>query len=234
MKKIIKLMLKTFAKSIVFFLCRINAGRYFVDKLSNAILHKKKTIKHKDLEFIFYIPNRLNLFRINTFSTKEPETLEWIDTFDKKSVFWDIGANIGLYSCYAVKRADCQVYAFEPSIFNLELLGRNILLNQLTDRITVIPLPLTEELLENTLNMSTTEKGGSQSTFGQNYSYDGSVLIKKFDYKTIGISMDQAVNLLNLPQPDYIKIDVDGIEHLILKGGSKTLKNAKSLLIEVD
>jgi len=62
----------------------------------------------------------------------------------------------------------------------------------------------------------------------------GSVLIKKFDYKTIGISMDQAVNLLNIPQPDYIKMDVDGIEHLILKGATDTLKSAESLLIEVN
>ena len=46
--------------------------------------------------------------------------------------------------------------------------------------------------------------------------------------------MDQAISLLKLPQPDYIKIDVDGIEHLILKGGSETLKKAKSLLVEVD
>ena len=36
--------------------------------------------------------------------------------------------------------------------------------------------------------------------------------------------------------PDYIKIDVDGIEHLILKGGKKTLKNKKikSILVEVN
>ena len=36
--------------------------------------------------------------------------------------------------------------------------------------------------------------------------------------------------------PDYIKIDVDGIEHLILKGGENTLKKKKikSILIEVN
>ena len=126
MKKILKLIIQVFTKSIIAFLSKLNAGRYFIDEFTKAILRKKKTIKHKNLEFDFYVPNRLNFFRVDTFSTKEPETLEWIDTFKKKSVFWDIGANIGLYSCYAVKRADCQVYAFEPSVFNLELLAKKI------------------------------------------------------------------------------------------------------------
>ena len=50
----------------------------------------------------------------------------------------------------------------------------------------------------------------------------------------MGITMDEAKNLLKIPQPMYIKIDVDGIEYLILKGGGKVLLNAKELLIEVN
>ena len=46
--------------------------------------------------------------------------------------------------------------------------------------------------------------------------------------------MNDAKNLLKISQPDYIKIDVDGIEHLILKGGEKVLLNTKELLIEVN
>ena len=46
--------------------------------------------------------------------------------------------------------------------------------------------------------------------------------------------MDQAISSLQLSQPDHIKIDVDGIEHLILKGGVNTLQKVKSLLVEVD
>jgi len=44
--------------------------------------------------------------------------------------------------------------------------------------------------------------------------------------------MDEISKILNLPNPDYIKIDVDGIEHLILKGGINILSNSKSVLIE--
>ena len=37
-------------------------------------------------------------------------------------VFVDIGANIGLYSIYAAKCRNIKVFAFEPSVFNLEFL----------------------------------------------------------------------------------------------------------------
>ena len=77
----------------------------------------------------------------------------------KKLFFWDIGANIGLYSCYAVKRADCQVYAFEPSVFNLELLAKNIYLNSLSDKVTIIYLPLFDRLAVRPFYMTSKEWG---------------------------------------------------------------------------
>jgi len=34
--------------------------------------------------------------------------------------------------------------------------------------------------------------------------------------------------------PDHIKIDVDGLEHFILKGGNYVIENAKSILVEIN
>jgi hypothetical protein len=39
---------------------------------------------------------------------------------------------------------------------------------------------------------------------------------------------------MNIPMPDYIKMDVDGIEHIILKGGANVLKNVKGVIIEIN
>ena len=36
------------------------------------------------------------------------------------------------------------------------------------------------------------------------------------------------------PLPDYVKIDVDGLEHLILDGATNSIANTKSFLIEVN
>ena len=234
MKNVLKILIKSFLKFFVYSLSKIRLGRYILDKLHINITEKKKVIFYKDLRLEFYVPNRLSYYRVNTFSTKEPETLNWIDGFGEKTVFWDIGANIGLYSCYAAKKKQCKIYAFEPSIFNLEWLGRNIQLNDLVEKIVVISVPLTETISENMLNFSSTEWSGALTTFGQNYTHDGKKLKKKFGFSTIGISIDDAKNLMKIPQPDYIKVDVDGIEHLILKGGRKVLSRTKELLVEVN
>ncbi|EMN13016.1 methyltransferase FkbM domain protein [Leptospira borgpetersenii str. Brem 307] len=81
-------------------------------------------VDHKGKMF-FTAPNYLNRFRAMTFSIKEPDTLEWIDQIAENAVFWDIGANVGLYSIYAAKQKNAKVFSFEPSVFNLELLARN-------------------------------------------------------------------------------------------------------------
>lgn len=234
MKKIIKCIIKIFSKNLILFFSKFNSGRFFLDQISKNIFTKKKYVKHNNLEFNFYVPNRINYFRAETFATKEPETLRWIDTFKKDSVFWDIGANVGLYSCYAAKSNGCKVYAFEPSVFNLELLSKNIFINYLTDKITIIPFPITEKLGINTFNMSSIEWGNALSTFGVNNIKKEKNKTDFFKYNMVGLSMNDCVKLLNLDKPNYLKIDVDGIEDLILKNSYDTLERAESILVEVD
>lgn len=209
-------------------------GRYIYVQIVSNVMNRTQTLNHQGVSLTFAIPNALNQYRADTFSTKEPETLEWIDGIPKGSVVWDIGANVGIYSCYAAKQRGCRVFAFEPSVFNLELLARNIFLNELTGKITIIPLPLSDKLAVNKLNMTSTDWGGALSTFGQEYGHDGKTMNKVFEFPTIGLSMVDAVELLNIPQPDFIKMDVDGIEHLILKGGMPVLSKMKGVLIEIN
>jgi FkbM family methyltransferase len=210
------------------------AGRYLFGQIIDNTMARTLSTEHRGIKLTFSVPNALNQYRVDTFSTKEPETLQWIDQFPEGSVVWDIGANVGLYSCYAAKARGCRVFAFEPSVFNLELLARNIFLNGLTERITIVPLPLCESLAVSNLSMTTTHWGGALSTFGQSYGHDGEPIVKAFEFPTIGLSMIDAVALLKIPQPDYIKMDVDGIEHLILKGGLPILRGIKEASIEIN
>ena len=213
---------------------RSAAGRYLLDQIVRAIVNTTTTVRHREIELTLAVPNRVNHVRATTFSTKEPETLAWIDGIPEGAVFWDVGANVGLYSCYAAKARRCEVCAFEPSVFNLEVLARNVHLNRLTDRVTIVPLPLSDARGVSTLNMTTTDWGGAFSTFGQAYGHDGQPLRTTFEFRTAGLSMAEAGGLLGLRQPQYIKMDVDGIEHLILKGGADVLRHVIGVLIEVN
>ncbi|MDC1459504.1 FkbM family methyltransferase [Flavobacteriaceae bacterium] len=179
------------------------------------------------------IPNSLSKWRAETFFTKEVETLEWIDSFQKGTVFWDIGANVGLYSIYAGKKNN-KVYSFEPSVFNLELLAKNIHLNNLSDLISIVPLPINDKSSWNKMRLSSDELAGALSSFDHKLDYNGNDFKSFFEYSLYGLSMDDLVNVFKIPKPDYIKIDVDGIEHFILKGGMNVLKECKGVLIEIN
>jgi FkbM family methyltransferase len=234
LKSLIKNGVKRLIDASVTIMGKTSLGRYLYRQVIAGAMNRSQTVRHQNVSLIFSVPNELNQFRVDTFSTKEPETLEWIDGIPEGSVLWDVGANIGLYSCYAAKRRGCRVFAFEPSVFNLELLARNIFLNDLTDGVTIVPLPLSNALGVSKLNMTTTDWGGALSTFGQSYGHDGQKLERVFQFATLGLSIADAVKLLGIPVPDYIKMDVDGIEHLILSGGQSVLQHVRGVLIEVN
>ena len=234
MKNLIKKILDKIINIIVNILKQFNIGRYILDQFNINISNIIIPVPNNILNLKFYSPNRLNNFRINTFFSKEPETLQWIDNFKQGSVFYDIGANIGLYSCYAAKKKNSKVFSFEPSVFNLDLLSKNINLNSLSNNIVIVPIPVSNDTKTTTFNMSNTLSGGALSTFGETYTHDGTQMEKIFTYNIPGTNLDNLIKYFCLPKPNYIKIDVDGIEHLILEGANETLDGIESILVEVN
>lgn len=234
MKTQIKKLLAIASRFLVNFSCRTRTGRYLFNQILNAAMERVYEVSNVGLTLKFIVPNSLCDWRAKTFSSKEPETLEWIDSIPTESVLWDVGANIGLYSIYAAKKRNCRVWSFEPSVFNLEVLARNIFANGLTSQICIVPVALSDRLGSSQMRMTTTEWGGALSTFGQKFGWDGEVIRQVFEFKTLGVSMEDAVQKMLIPQPDYIKMDVDGLEHFILKGGPTVLRHIKGILIEVN
>ena len=93
-----------------------SAGFAWGDLAYGITRDSRVTVHHStaagSLDMTFYTPNAMCRYRTDTFSTKEPETLEWIDRFGGNGALYDIGANVGLDSVYYEKVHGGTVYAF--------------------------------------------------------------------------------------------------------------------------
>ena len=218
-----------------------SAGLAWIDMTYPRIRDAVTRVTHQngisDVAMLFHTPNAMCRYRADTFSTKEPETLEWIEKYGGEGTFFDIGANVGIYSVYYAMIHPGSVYAFEPSVLNLGQLAKNIALNGADSRIVIVPNPLTSENQVADFHLTMLDEGGSMSTFGVDYGHDGRPLNAELNYRTTGMSLDFLLETGIVPEaPTMIKVDVDGIEHLILRGARMTLAspNVKTVLIEVN
>lgn len=183
----------------------------------------------------FYCPGRLPELRVRSFLTKEPETLEWINSFQNTDVLWDIGANVGLYSLYAAAKG-LTVLAYEPSPSNYYLLSKNIEINKLDNKIEAYCIAFNDSTKIDVFYMSSTELGGALSSFGEELDWQGKPFTASLKQAMLGFSIDDFIEKFNPSFPSHIKIDVDGIENKIIAGAKGTLADSrlKSVLVELD
>jgi len=78
--------------------------------------------------------------------------------------------------------------------------------------------------------------GGSCHTFGESVDFHLKARQQSFVQGYMSITLDKLVDEGVLPQPDHLKIDVDGLEHLVLLGAKGVLDNPqlKSVLVELN
>ncbi len=235
-------------KILYIFYCFIKyVDKFFYFLTRKSVLSNLKDFIHQDSNksliilnqnIHFFVPNQMTEWRVDTFFSKEPETLDWIDKFNlkEKIIFWDVGANIGLYSLYAgIKHKNIDIVSFEPSSSNLRVLSRNISLNKLQDKIKIFQIALTNK--ENKflyMREPNFIEGGALNSFGETFDFEGKDFTSKMSYKIFGTTINYLLKNNILKIPNYIKIDVDGIEHLILEGGSHFLNNSKIKSISVE
>jgi FkbM family methyltransferase len=225
-------------KTIIFFFSKHD----FLPKISDKIEKYKYCSKLINKKIInFFIPTDITHTRVQSIFLKEPETINWIDNFKDGSIFWDIGANVGIYSIYAASKfKNLKIISFEPSTSNTRVLSRNISINNLDNKIKIFTISLCEkENIFSNFSESKFCEGWSGSTYDNNTDFEGKKLIKrniKNNYKILGTSIHQLLEQKILQIPNYIKIDVDGIEHLILKGAKNFLKHKKitQILVEMN
>ena len=205
-------------------------------ELPNYILKKKYFVQDdkKNNLFSLRLMGGAILGRGVTFYTKEPETVNWIKNFEKNSIFFDIGANIGIYSLFAAK-LNHNTVSFEPESHNFAALNININDNNFEKKIISYPISLDEKLIISKLNILKFRFGGSGHSFNRSLNPQGKEFNASHTQGSISITLDKFCEETKI-FPDHVKIDVDGNELRVIKGmkGLLALKKIKSILIEID
>ena len=210
-------------------------GRNYLKRIPyyfNRLTKKNLEVSNGKIKLKFVNIGPKSFFRVKTIFTKEPITIDWINKFKKNDIFWDVGANVGIYTIYAVIKSKVHAYAFEPMPLNYKSLCLNISLNKVNDKITPFCLALNDKNMFSYLYIKWLEEGYAGTSFNTPLEISSKNGLKIRQFCT---NIDTLVYKLGMRCPNYLKIDVDGNDLLILKGAQKVMKNKKfkSLFIEI-
>lgn len=189
--------------------------------------------------YSFMVSNQQTLRRATTLLIKEPGTIRWLREQAKPGrVFLDIGANVGIYSIFAAHHLgkDGQVYSVEPHLRNAAALLDNVLVNQLQEQVAVMSLALSREpaVIDFCYKDWGTGSSHSQLQTGEALTLSETSVATELKAAT---AIDKLIADKSMRAPDFIKIDVDGIELAILEGATALLKGADrpgSVQVEVE
>jgi len=194
-----------------------------------ALLVRRRRIRMGAHSFTVQCDNEITHFRWFKFKTREPETIDFIDQhIGGGDVFFDVGANIGVFSLYAAARhKDLRVVAFEPEFSNLHYLKENVLANGLGERIGVFGIALGDGDGLSTLHLQDTTPGAAVHTESRDdiaTTAEGYAVTWREGIATA--TLDSACAHLNMV-PAALKIDTDGNEAKVLAGGKLTLADPR-------
>jgi FkbM family methyltransferase len=182
----------------------------------------------KNGNFTFHCDSSIEEWRAETMFTKEPGTIAWLqNNIRPGDVFWDVGANIGVYSLFAASRG-AEVYAFEPHVGSAAALLRNISVNRLTDKIHLVCLALDSRAGMVPFYYSSKTAGASGNQLHMPVGEDG----KTFSANAVELKLTAAGDELKLPAPQLVKIDTDGNEYAVLGGMRQRLCQVRTVQVE--
>jgi FkbM family methyltransferase len=134
-----------------------------------------------------------------------------LHTLQENDHFLDIGANIGSYTILACAGPKARVTAVEPIPVTYEKLYDNVLLNRFNERVQIFKGGLSDK--------------PGKLKFTDDFDTVNHVVANDEDLPSLEVPVTTIDSLVGEDCPRLIKIDVEGHELPVLRGGSKTLSN---------
>lgn len=141
----------------------------------------------------------------------------------KGDIVVDLGANQGIYTCYAAQRAPSGwVYAVEPDGENLDRLRAHLELNQISN-VTVVP-----KCVGDRTGKAYFRKGPTSGTGEVVEAIEPGTDVTVVDQ----VTLDDLMAEFQIPRIDLLKIDVEGAETRVLLGAISHLASVRRIALE--
>lgn len=153
---------------------------------------------------------------------EERDLIQWMsEDVRHGDVIFDVGAHIGIHACLLGDVDRTKLVLFEPHRANRRRLEENINRNGVNTDIHEVALSNREQTVEMGID---SDRVGAM----------GHLMVNREE--SIEIETRQADKMVeqgDIPQPDFIKIDVEGSEAAVLDGMKETLADCRVVYVEM-
>lgn len=160
---------------------------------------------------------------LNAMGYYDPNNMHFLQEVFQRGLyrtFFDIGANIGVYSLIVAHASEARAYAFEPHPFTYTLLAENVRVNELEPRVVTNQLALSDFVGD----VPFSDVPGS--TVNRVADGEATAVIRVPATTGDRFCREQGV------RPDVLKIDVEGHEDSVLRGLADTLAEVRIVVVE--
>lgn len=161
-------------------------------------------------------------FKEFVWAPEEPLLKEFLDDLDSKDTFWDVGANIGLWTCLAAQHVES--VAIEPVPANVHRLQENLALNRLNAHVVNAALGDATGVVQ--IDVDEREASTLPGLGGHRIALDGDSSL------LVGVVSGDELRRC-VPSPSVVKIDVEGAESRVVDGMAETLADCRRVFVEV-
>ena len=225
-----------------------SARRSFLQMRYNSLLKKKLPVQKEllknigeiligdpvirvdEFDGIFAVDSRSHIFAVVMMNKCYEQQLSnlCIKYLDKNKDAIDVGANIGFYSVLFAKNINQKrVLSIEPTKDTLKRLRRNIDLNNVSEKVEIFEGVISNSV--GTVEIKVIKGKEEYSSLGE--MQNPWITNEQWSSELVNsITLDKLVEDRSL-NPGFIKIDVEGVEHLVFEGAQKVLKENRPIIL---